>query len=207
MSIKNTILFYDTETTGLPQWSLSSDDPSQPHLVQLGAILADADTRKEVASIDLIIHPDGWVIGDEVSAIHGITQDMALRVGVSERLALNTFIQLWGSTDTTRVAHNKTFDQRMLRIALKRYESPHMDAWADKDSHLCTMRMYQQLFGGKNVKLIDAYHDATGKELVNAHSAMADARACMEIYWWLLDQQKPKAGSPFDLMERANVSQ
>ncbi|MCX2563282.1 hypothetical protein OQ497_04805 [Acetobacter thailandicus] len=35
------ILFYDTETTGLPDKYCSLDDPKQPRCVQLAAILTD----------------------------------------------------------------------------------------------------------------------------------------------------------------------
>lgn len=70
------LLFYDSETTGLPLFDQPSEDPRQPHLVQLAAILCDEDGKTK-ASINLIIKPNGWVIGDEVAAIHGITQDVA----------------------------------------------------------------------------------------------------------------------------------
>ena len=43
----NIALFYDTETTGLPLYDQPSDDPRQPHIVQVGAILVDLDTRKK----------------------------------------------------------------------------------------------------------------------------------------------------------------
>lgn len=192
--MKDLILFFDTETTGLPDWKSPSDAEHQPHLVQLAAILADADTREEISSFDLIVSPDGWVIPEEVTAIHGIDIYYALRVGLPEPLVLDAFMSLWRNIETVRVAHNKTFDQRIIRIAAKRYSREYIqDQWADKDSHACTMRMYQKLFGGKNVKLIDAYMQATGKVLENAHSALADTRACMAVYWWLLDQQAEQA--------------
>jgi len=187
--MNNLVLFYDAETCGIPSWKIPSDDEGQPHLVQLAAILADADTREEISSFDLIVSPDGWEIPEVVTAIHGISTDYALRVGVSEALVLDTFMDLWGGIDTVRVAHNKTFDQRIIRIAAKRYSHYQQEKWADKDSHACTMRMYQKMFGGKNLKLKDAYMQATGKELENAHSALADTRACMAVYWWLLDQK------------------
>lgn len=205
--MNNLVLFYDTETTGLPDWKAPSDAEHQPHLVQIAAILADADTREEISSIDLIIRPDGWTIPDDVSEIHGITNKKAQLMGVPESLALEIFMKMWGSVDRSRVAHNKTFDQRLIRIALKRYGFPQMDAWADKDSHHCTMRMYQKRFSCQRPKLIDAYKDATGNELTDAHSALADTRACMDVYWWLLDQQKPESSNPFDVRETSNVSE
>ena len=57
-----TALFYDTETTGMPLWDQPSEDPQQPHIVQLCAWLVDPDTRKTVAGIDLIVKPDGWEV-------------------------------------------------------------------------------------------------------------------------------------------------
>lgn len=194
----NTALFYDTETTGLPNWKQPSDDPSQPHLVQLGAILCDIDTAEIVQSLDLIIKPDGWLIPDEVAEIHGITTEKAMEVGVSEELAIDLFLEMRGKA--LRVAHNKTFDQRIIRIALKRYgySEDLMGAWAEKDDHVCTMLMSKPVmqlepkgrYGWKNPKLEEAYKHFTGKDLENAHTAMADAKACMEVYFALQNQQK-----------------
>ena len=134
----NPVLFFDTETTGLPDWKSPSESEQQPHLVQLAAILADTDTRKEIATLDLIIAPNGWEIPTEVSEVHGITQEHAAAVGVDETLALNLFFQLWNQYP--RVAHNRTFDQRIIRIAAKRYMSEgDTEAWADKDEFADTM--------------------------------------------------------------------
>ncbi|WP_182340872.1 hypothetical protein [Comamonas koreensis] len=60
-------LAYDTETTGLPLFKEPSEHPDQPHIVQLGAILVDLNTRTTIASMDVIIRPDGWTIPDEVA--------------------------------------------------------------------------------------------------------------------------------------------
>lgn len=178
-----TLLPYDTETTGLPVWSTPSDDPAQPHIVQLGAILCNADTQNNIQSINIIIKPDGWIIPDDMIAIHGITNELARDVGVSEKLAIEMLLDICGDSD--RVAYNKTFDQRIIRIALKRYGFGEevMDKWAQKDNHHDPMRMYQKVHGGKNIKLVDAYHTVTGKTLKNAHSAIIDASAAKEIYF------------------------
>lgn len=180
------LLFKDTESTGLPDWKSPSDAEHQPHLVQLGAMLVDEESREVVKELELIIKPDGWVIPDEVAKIHGITTEIALRDGVPEIEALNQLMEMWDGCK--RVSHNKTFDQRIIRIAAKRYlDDAASERWADKDSYLCTMRMFQQQFGGKNTSLSTCFEKLTGKTLENAHTAMADTKACMEIYWALVD--------------------
>lgn len=180
------ILTYDTETTGLPNWKIPSDDPTQPHLVQLAAIVSDTETKKVISSIDLIIRPDGWEIPQEVTDIHGISTEYALRVGVPERVAFETFMNLWQGH--LRVAHNRTFDQRIMRIVAKRYGTEdEVNAWANKDDHDCTMLLSKQAMKvGKFPKLSEAYLHFTGKELEDAHSAMPDAVACLDVYYELL---------------------
>lgn len=103
------MLVYDTETSGLPLFDQPSDDPRQPHIVQLAALLVDTETRKTVASINLIAEPDGWEIPDEVARIHGITTEYAKRVGLSEAFLVYCLWFLWERSDF-RVAHNESFD-------------------------------------------------------------------------------------------------
>jgi len=186
----NLVCAYDTETTGLPDWKNPSDSHHQPHLVQLAAILADEDTGKVISTLDLIIQPDGWEIPQEVTDIHGITNEIANEVGVNEMDAVALFLQMVGSAK--RLAHNRTFDLRIIRIATKRYFPENVqEKWAEKENHDCTMIMANPImqmepkgrYGYKSPKLSEAYQHFMGKELQDAHSAIADARACLDIYF------------------------
>jgi len=186
----NLVCAYDTETTGLPDWKNPSDSHHQPHLVQLAAILADEDTGKVISTLDLIIQPDGWDIPQEVADIHGITNEIANEVGVNEMDAVALFLQMVGSAK--RLAHNRTFDLRIIRIATKRYFPENVqEKWAEKENHDCTMMMAKPImqmepkgrYGYKSPKLSEAYQHFMGKELQDAHSAIADARACLDIYF------------------------
>lgn len=188
----NKILFFDTETTGLPEWKIPSEDPIQPHIVQLGAITADADSHNIMQSLDVIVKPDGWVIPENTIELHGITQERAMDEGIPEAEALERFIQLWSGR--MRVAHNRTFDQRIIRIAMKRYcPDPTTELWASKDDFDCTMLISKNImklpstgnWKYKSPNLKEAYKYFTGKDLAGAHNAMADTKACMEIYWKL----------------------
>ena len=195
------ILFFDTETTGLPDWKSPSDAPHQPHIVQLAAILADADSQQIISSMDVIIRPtDDWEISDEISEIHGITQEKAMAVGIPEPLALDMFLSLWRGN--LRAAHNKTFDLRMIRIAIKRFSNnPLMaDAWAAKETSECTMKLAREVMGGKQPTLAEAYEHFTGNPLQNAHNAMADTKACMEVFFAISDMQRQS--TPIEIPEQ-----
>lgn len=121
----NAAIFFDTETTGLPLFKEPSEHPDQPHIVQLAACLVDLDTRKTIASMDVIVKPDGWIVPDDVASIHGITTEHAMQVGVPEALAVDMFLALWGrNSQKLRIAHNESFDARILRIAIKRHIDP-----------------------------------------------------------------------------------
>lgn len=188
---------YDTETTGFPHFKLPSDDPSQPHLVDICALLYRPDGTLE-DSFEAIIRPDGWVIPDEAAAIHGITQEMAMDLGIPEAEALDGFLAIHAKAEL-RVAHNCSFDDRIMRIALKRY---HGDVAAQSfkiGPNFCTCEAAKPIVqlpptermlraGFKTFKapnLAEAYRFFTGEELVGAHRARADALACARIYFAL----------------------
>lgn len=196
-------IFYDTETTGLPLFSEPSEHPGQPHIVQLAAVLADLDTRQTIASMDVIIRPDGWAIPEEVSAIHGITTEHAMDVGIPETMAVDMFMSLWAGR--LRIAHNESFDARIIRIAQHRFPDtfpdPQCDYWKNGAS-ACTAKMATPILNlpptekmiaagrnhAKTANLGEAYRYFTGTELQNAHSAMADVLGCMAVYFAIQDR-------------------
>lgn len=193
----NTVLFYDTETTGIPLFNEPSEDPRQPHIVQLAACLVDLDTHKTIQSMDVIVRPDGWEIPDDVAAIHGITTEVAKDVGISECLAVEMLLELWRKR--TRIGHNEQFDARIIRIALKRYFDDvrdvsgindiidvfPSDSWKAGQAE-CTLKLarpYCKLPSNKAPKLTEAYKHFTGEDMPDAHSAMGDVQGCMAVYF------------------------
>lgn len=207
----NLAFFYDTETTGLPLFKEPSEHPDQPHIVQLAGALVNMDSRDIIASMDVIVRPDGWEIPDEVAAVHGITTEHARAVGVPESLAVSLFLELWGGH--LRIAHNEAFDARIVRIAQHRAGDleTELDAWKNGTAE-CTARLAtpivkcpptaKMLAAGhthyKTANLAEAVLFFTGKPLVNAHSAMADVLGCMAVYFGIQDVRNGVPGAPVD---------
>ena len=186
------ILFWDVESTGFPSWKSPSDSPDQPHLVQLAALLVNAETRDVIESMDVIIRPEGWDIPPETTEIHGISNEQAKSEGIPETDALQMFISLWDQC-SLRVAHSTTFDNRMIRIALKRYMPDLIsdEVWKDKDLYYCTLQNSKKIIGGRSGHtLAEAYKHFTGNDMEGAHSALPDTKACMDIYFKIQDHQK-----------------
>lgn len=188
------LLPFDAETTGLIEYKKPSGSDFQPHIVQLAAALIDEDTRELQQSMNVIVKPDGWGISQEVIDIHGITYEQAMDVGIPEKMALEMFLELWAKC-RQRIAFNTTYDNRIIRIAIKRYLDEQTADRFHEGSHgtewYCTMIHARKVMGGKQPKLEEAckYFDI---ELQNAHQAWADMQACMDVYWGIQDHNNPK---------------
>lgn len=184
------LLFFDTETTGVPIWQEPSESEGQPHIVQLAAVLVDAESREIKKELCVTVKPDGWVIPDDVVEIHGITTEKAAEFGIPEPEALDLFLEMYHQA-SIRIAHNTTFDNRMIRIALKRYQPDLIsdEEWKDKTRYFCTLLNCKKIMGGKSGHtLAEAYKHFTGKDLVGGHDALVDAKACMEVYFGITER-------------------
>ncbi len=203
-----TIIVLDTETNGLPLFSLPSEHPDQPRVTQLAAELCDEETGDVLGSCNFLIRPDGWTIPEDLQKMTGITMEKAETFGVPMSVALPAFIELWMGADV-RVAHNESFDMRMIRIELMRHavfsqESilgengnvPFADYWKTAPA-FCTQGKSVSILnlpptekmiaakrkGPKSPNLGEAYKFFTGQELVGAHNAKVDIMACKAVYF------------------------
>lgn len=176
---------FDTETTGIPDWKQPSEAGHQPHMVEIASLLCDA-AGNVIDRYQAIVRPDGWEITPENSAIHGITHEQAMDVGIPEIEALDGFLALH-SRASIRAAHNATFDDRIIRIAMSRYHSKELaDSFKDTTEKYCTCNQSRGPVGLKKLPtLAEAYKHFTGQDLVEAHRAMPDAEACARIYFAL----------------------
>ncbi len=194
-------IFYDTETSGLPNYQRPSDAPYQPHIVQMTALLTDYYGTK-ISSIDLLIQTDGWTSDADALKAHGITKETCDASGVPEFEAVQMFMRLVERADL-RVAHNDAFDARIIRIALKRMGlKDTMASWKEmakfdtmhKSTKLvkCPPTPKMLAVGRKNYKpptLEEAYEHFAGEKMKGAHNAMYDVLACRRVYFAILDAE------------------
>lgn len=169
------ILTFDTETHSLVE----------PHIIQLAAILTEDD--KELASLNVIVKPDGWSVDPGAEAVHGISTDQALLAGVSIYSALWLFDELCGQADLI-TAHNYAFDSRVMQGEYKRLEK----VFTPPPSR-CTMLVCTPILklpskrGYKWPKLQETHLHFFGEEFDGAHSALEDVRACHRIHRHLIE--------------------
>lgn len=204
-------IVFDTETSTLPLYKERSDDIRQPHIVQLAAALVDINSREIKESMDVIVRPEGWDFDPEAVKAHGITVEMASDVGIPEKVAVDQFLSMIRDYDANiidppfrlRIAHNEPFDARILRIALFRYFSESLaDSFRAGPSY-CTQKEATRIMKlppsekmkaknmrfNKTANLGEAYRYFTDRELVGAHDAMVDLKACMEVYFAIQDSK------------------
>jgi DNA polymerase-3 subunit epsilon len=204
------ILFFDTETTGLVQRDLPHDHPVQPDLVQLGMSLCDPDGA-ERAAVELLVRRDGAAIPLKATEVHGIDAGIADRAGLKLVTAASIFWAFRALADTI-AAHHLDFDERVMATATHRagrIAAPGSVAractaeMAEPILRLPpTARMKQYGHGDKFKKpsLEECHRHYFGTPVAQAHSALADARACSRVYFALVRGAPPHRPT---ILERA----
>ena len=192
------ICVFDTETTGLPLFRDPSDDPRQPHIVDICALLYTTQGEL-VDSFEAMVRPDGWEIPNEVAVIHGITNEIALEHGIPEAEAVTGFMNIWRQAGL-RVAHNVSFDDRIMRIGLMRFLGEEVANTFREGDKFCTCQATTNIVKcpptekmiaagrGKQFKqpsVSEALKFFTGEDLDGAHRARPDAEACARVYFAL----------------------
>jgi DNA polymerase-3 subunit epsilon len=201
-------LFFDTETTGVKSYR---NPGFVPRLVQLGAILQDLETRRVLAELNLIIAPEGNEIPEGASKVHGITTEMAERFGVGMEGVDQIFAEIVTMADII-VAHNIAFDLDILKDNL-----PTSSLLAGSKQPFCTMEASRYIIKApltprqlatphlqehpfKSPGLMETHQHFLGRPFDGAHDAMADIRACRDVFLQLIER------GHFELSEQGMVA-
>lgn len=110
------MIFFDTETTGLPVRNESNPD-KQPRIVEIAAIKTD-DNLEEISRFTTLVNP-GCLLPAEAAAWYDITDEM-LSTAPSFAGVLKTHILPFWKGEETIIAYNVDFDLEMMYWELKR---------------------------------------------------------------------------------------
>ena len=188
------VLFFDTETTGLPKKrgvSALDDSSVWPDLVSISWQLYD--DRELVRKESHIIKPEGFKIPDESVRFHGITTELAEVHGKPLNDILIQFAEDVILSDRI-VAHNLEFDKNVIFHSFKWRLSKDVNWWP-VNSEFCSLQkaMNEMKMPSKFGKPSDPYKmpgldelwkDTFGTDApANAHSSERDVDVLQKIVW------------------------
>lgn len=203
---KNTkkILFFDLETTGLPETKSFNSYYNYKHsekyknsrIVQISWIIAN-NKGKILTEHDYIIKPDGFIISDEASKIHGITTKKAIEQGI-ELVKIFEYFEKDVKNVTSMVAHNLNFDKNVLYAELYKYGYINLIKKLDTIMHLCTGEISKPLlklpafYSGeyKMPKLTELYKWCFNQEMTNAHNSKYDTINMKNCFYYMMNFDK-----------------
>ena len=181
------ILFFDVETTGKANLRVPVSAPYHPRVVSF-AVMMTTDEGDELEWASEILKCDEFDIPEGASNIHGITDAIAAKKGVSRKGAFGVLADMAKEAELA-VAHNIQFDSFMVLVEADRLQI--RDPLKSLPTY-CTMlnsidlcKIHSHYHDGNYTwpKLEEAYQTLCGKKLVGAHDALNDVRACKEVYF------------------------
>jgi len=185
-------LFFDTETTGLPRnWRAPIENlENWPRVVQI-AWLTYSNSGRLLSENDYIIKPEGFIIPENASKIHGITTKKALVDGNDLSLVLTQFAGDVKKANLV-VAHNIDFDEKIIAAEFLRKNINHH---LNNKPKICTMRSstdfckiptFYSKFKWPNLR--ELHTKLFDYDFEDAHNALADVNACAKCFFELKKQ-------------------
>ena len=183
MELKD-ILFFDTETTGIPdrsaKWDVDFND--YPHIVQIAWVFGDVAESH-------IIRPDVWEIPDETVAVHGITTEYAKEHGEPFVFVMDRFIA-FAKKAGLLCGHNIHFDTGIVKANILRelgheyYNANDVEQALFKGKRIDTMRPTMKWVDARMANgrlkfpnLGELYARCFPGETFPAHDALEDTKA------------------------------
>lgn len=196
---KNLRCFIDTETTGLP---INDNLPyteldNWPYIVQVALIIED-DNYGILARRSIILKPDGYVIPEASTKVHGISNERAIKNG-EDRDKVISFLDLVLYNSDIIIGHNVSFDLNVIKSEIIRVKGKGNALFEQKEHGIIdTMKTGMNICKIPNLsfhtrlsqpykypQLDELYYKLFNKHFDNQHDAMADIQATYDCYYEL----------------------
>jgi len=186
------ILFFDTETTGLPQFYNApiTQVNNWPRLVQL-AFIEYYEDGTLAANHNYIIKPVGFSIPRDATHIHRITNEQAQTEGRDLTQVLDIFVNAI-TESSILIAHNFDFDRNIVGAEFVRKEFDTKPILTKRS--FCTMKNKDIVnfcrISGKNgykwPKLEELHYKLFNQKFSDTHDASIDISVTAKCFWELL---------------------
>ena len=172
----HTIMFLDTETTGLPERNASPNEVDKfnnARLIELGYIINKVETVN-------LVKPDNFNITN--TFIHGISNDMAMNEGKMIKEVLEQLYNDLMKVDTI-ICHNISFDMNIILSECYRINYNELILLIESKNKLCTMAIGKKILKlDKSPKLVELYKMLYNKEVKQEHRSISDCKICSDCY-------------------------
>ena len=165
------VVVFDTETTG----GASFDEICQ---IAAAEYVGGSPSRTLALYICPTCPVNPWA-----EAVHGLSDEFLEERGIAPEEAMRQFFDFVG-TDVLLVAHNATFDLKMLRQECAKFDLCFDSEGVETcDTLALSRRLRKDLPNHKLATLVEAL----GIDGVNSHDALDDALACAGVLFKLLE--------------------
>lgn len=201
-AIPRYILFFDCETTGVTIYGSHynvdfNKVESSSHLVQLSWKIVDSqEDWKVVSEYDFLIKPDTYeCMPVQAEQVHGFSYHLLQEKGVTIIEAVSTFLNSVRMCHAL-VAHNASFDIKMVQLSAYRCGLfDELYSVLREKTIICTKKNCRTFCDArdkrgrrKDPRLDELYFKIFGKEIEQAHNAVNDVLACLEVFKVLSSQ-------------------
>ena len=180
-------LFFDTETTGLPENRRAplTESEKWPHIVQIAWVLYQGE--QPICSESYLVRPSGYVIPEAATEVHGISTLRATVEGKGIKEVLQRFRETFMRANYV-IAHNLEFDASVIGAEMVRLGK---QPFVGGRGHVCLMKRSTQFcaikrrWGYKWPSLEELHQKLFGTNFDDAHDALADVKACARCFFRL----------------------
>jgi DNA polymerase III subunit epsilon len=206
--------FYDTETTGLPNFKTGPGHDSWPDVVQFAGKIVNLQTRETEGALHCYVVPHKD-LDEKAAEVNGLNLERLQEIGVSRRYLCAAYDGMVKTTHLT-ICHNRSFDDAVMQTAYMREGLvPRQDkgfCTKDASTNICKVPKKPRAsdgrqFGGNKWPTLTEAHailvrgltmDMTHADpwadlaergaIPGAHDALNDVNALIEIFWALWDR-------------------
>lgn len=202
-------LCFDVETNTFPRKDLSPSHPHQAQVIQLAAIQCDENFNEIHSLYSLLKMRGNRTMNEGAFKAHGISSTKCNEEGRVAEDVMGEFSAMIETSDI-QIGHNIQFDRTMIDIEYGAINNGFV--FQKEFEEYCTMELMTSIcklpftkkrtFGQKYKwpKLQEAYQHCFKESFEGAHDALADVRATIKIFRWLVENKYITISEPSNIV-------